>query len=92
MNIRCKGCEKDSRVRAPKGSYSVRDFAKRTGFVWIPVAEGDPVWLCRTCAFEAEGHLASIKQLTGEVYIYLPTLHSILEKYLDALAHQSDKR
>ena len=92
MNILCKGCKKNSGVRAPSGSYSVGEYADRTGFVWIPGAEGESLWLCRICAFEIEGHLTRIKELTGEVYVYLPTLHSILEKYLESLAHQPDKK
>ncbi len=92
MNILCKGCGKDSGVRAPKGSYSVGEYSKKTGFAWIPGAEDDSFWICRICAFEVEGHLSSITAFTGDVHIYLPTLHSMLKKYLDSLAHESGKR
>ncbi len=88
MNIVCKGCKKDSGSASSGGS--VGEDTRRTGFIWIPSAGGEAIWLCRQCGNGVLDLTQSILEITGELYVYLPTLEDSLKRSLEA--HESNKR
>ena len=88
MNILCKGCKKDSGSASSGGS--VGDDTKRTGFIWIPSAGGEAIWLCLQCANGVFDLTETILGITGELYTYLPTLRDSLKRSLET--HESNKR
>ncbi len=81
MKIKCRGCKKNSWVDGAWGG-SVGHLSARTGFIWIPSAGGDALWLCPKCAEQLMVLTGAITELVGEFYTYLPTLQDILRREL----------